>query len=188
MHSNISIIPYVPIAPRVQATNQKSKILLKHFFTLIDKVINAQICFNHDTRKGLLSISPEQINDLIDQISKNDYSIEKVDVIQIKSSLCDLIYPKFGGEHTVISPIWNKTEVTVWQFQLNQIANRVNMENSENETEQLLDMTISSLRIWRQSLEASNRNPDVTYSVDDLVYKLLDMELKLKHVQMMLEL
>lgn len=74
---NENIIPYVPIAPRVQATNEKSRLLCEQLFLLIDSVTSSQILFNHQTDKGYLSISPDQINDLIEELSKTDRSIKK---------------------------------------------------------------------------------------------------------------
>lgn len=184
---NDNIIPYIPIAPRVQSKTEKSHVVCQRFFEMIDQCVAAQISFNHDTQTGCLSISPDQINDLLAELSKHEHSHNSIDIQILKQSLNDLIYPRFNGELTVTSPIWNKEEVRVWQFQLNQIANGVNMEISRNEAEQLLDSSISALRIWRQSLEATKNNPEVTYSANDLVYKLLDLEVKLQKVQRVVE-
>lgn len=182
---NDNIVPYVPIAPRVQAKNEKSRQICQNFFKLIDEVTSAQICFNHQTQKGLLSISPDQINDLIQEISKSNQSYKAIEIKQLKHSLKDLIYPKFSGELTITSPIWNQTEVKVWQFQLNQIANGVNMETLN--TELLLDQTISSIRIWRNSLEAAGNDKQVTYQNNDLIYKLMAIEDKLEKIQNQLD-
>ncbi|NUG24466.1 hypothetical protein [Acinetobacter lactucae] len=187
MQINENIIPYVPIAPRVQATNEKSRLLCEQLFLLIDSVTSSQILFNHQTDKGFLSISPDQINDLIEELSKTDRSFKNIDISLLNSSLKDLIYPKFNGEHTLISPIWNNTEVRVWQFQLNQIANGVNMELLDNDAELCLDMVLSSIRVWRKSLEVGNENRDVIYKQNDLIYKLMDLEDKLNIVQQKLE-
>ena len=116
--NNNNIIPYVPIAPRVQASSAKSQLLCEKLFELIDRCVKAQISFNHDTAKGLLSVCPDQLNDLLNELSKSDQSTKELDVDVLKQSLNDLIYPKFNGELTVISPIWNNEEVRVWQFQL----------------------------------------------------------------------
>ncbi len=43
MMMNENIIPYVPIAPRVQATNEKSRLLCEQLFLLIDSVTSSQI-------------------------------------------------------------------------------------------------------------------------------------------------
>ena len=51
MMMNENIIPYVPIAPRVQATNEKSRLLCEQLFLLIDSVTSSQILFNHQTDK-----------------------------------------------------------------------------------------------------------------------------------------
>lgn len=184
---NENIIPYVPLEPRVQAKTEKSRIMCQQLFRIIDQSVQAQITFNHDTEKGRLSISPDQINDLLKEISKNEQLGTTIDIEVLKTSLNDLIYPKFMGEHTITSPIWNNVSVRVWQFQLNQIANGVNMEISQNEAELLLDCSISTLRIWRQSLEAAPGNREVTYLSTDLVYKLMDLEHKLQQVQTRLE-
>lgn len=187
MQINDNIIPYVPIAPRVQATNEKSRLLCEQLFLLIDSVTSSQILFNHQTDNGFLSICPDQINDLIEELSKTDHSLKKIDIKLLNSSLKDLIYPKFNGEHTIISPIWNNTEVRVWQFQLNQIANGVNMELLDKDAELNLDMVLSSLRIWRTSLEVGSENRDVIYKRNDLVYKLIDLEHRLQIVQQEIE-
>ena len=106
---NQNIIPYVPIAPRVQATNPKSQLLCEKLFELIDRCVQAQLSFNHDTAKGRLSISPDQINDLLNEMVKTEQSNQVIDIEVLKASLPDLIYPMFKGEHTVSSPIWNNT-------------------------------------------------------------------------------
>ncbi|MEC8124713.1 MAG: hypothetical protein VX125_12850 [Pseudomonadota bacterium] len=184
---NESIIPYVPIADRVEASNDKSQLLCQQFFNMIDHCVRSQIMFNHDTAHGCLSIAPDQINDLLAELSKTDHLNKVIDIHALKDSLSDLIYPKFNGIHTITSPIWNQTEVTVWQFQLNQIANGVDMEHIENDAELNLDMALSSIRIWRNSLEIGSENKDVIYKQNDLVYKLMDIEERLKIVQHSLE-
>ena len=78
-------------------------------------------------------------------------------------------------------------DVKVWQFQLNQIANGVDMQHIENDAELNLDMALSSIRIWRNSLEIGSENKDVIYKQNDLVYKLMDLEERLKIVQHSLE-
>lgn len=180
---NKSIIPYVPIADRVEASNDKSQLLCQQFFNMIDHCVHSQIMFNHDTAHGCLSIAPDQINDLLAELSKTDHLDKVIDIHALKDSLSDLIYPKFNGVYKVTSPIWNQTEVTVWQFQLNQIANGVDMQHIENDAELNLDMALSSIRIWRNSLEIGSENKDVIYKQNDLVYKLMDIEERLKIVQ-----
>lgn len=184
---NKSIIPYVPIADRVEASNDKSQLLCQQFFNMIDHCVHSQIMFNHDTAHGCLSIAPDQINDLLAELSKTDHLNKVIDIHALKDSLSDLIYPKFNGVYKVTSPIWNQTEVTVWQFQLNQIANGVDMQHIENDAELNLDMALSSIRIWRNSLEIGSENKDVIYKQNDLVYKLMDIEERLKMVQHSLE-
>lgn len=184
---NQNIIPYVPIADRVQAKTEKSLILCKQLFAIVDRCVQAQFSFNHDTARGHLSISPDQINDLLNELAKNDQSDQPIDIKMLKQSLSDLIYPKFNGEHIITSPIWNNTEVTVWQFQLNQIAHGVDMKHLANDEELCLDMALSSLRVWRNSLETGCENRDVIYKRNDLIYKLMDLEDKLNLVQRKLE-
>lgn len=187
MQTHENIIPYVPIAPRVQATNEKSRMLCEQLFRFIDQCVTAQFSFNHDTEKGHLSICPDQINDLIEELLKSEHSTKTIDVELLKQSLNDLIYPKFNGEHTVTSPIWNQTEVRVWQFQLNQIATGVDMKPLDYDAELNLDMALSSLRVWRNSLETGSDKRDVIYQRNDLIYKLMDLEQKLVLVQDYLE-
>ena len=182
---NDNIIPYIPIADRVQATNPKSQLLCQQFFFMIDKLVNTQITFNHDTTQGYLSICPDQINDLMEELSKTDHLDQTIDIKILNLALNDLIYPKFLGEHKIISPIWNNTSVAVWQFQLNRIARDKNMQPYDNDF--LLDQALATLRIWRQSLEAIGNDTQVTYNNNDLIYKLIDLEDKLEKVQDQLE-
>lgn len=182
---NENIIPYVPIAPRVQASNPKSQLLCETLFDMLDRCVKAQLTFNHDTAKGLLSVSPDQLNDLLRELSKNDSKTKDLDIDVLKQSLNDLIYPKFNGELTVISPIWNQEEVRVWQFQLNQIDRANPMQTLDKEL--LLDQTLSNLRIWRQSLEAAGNDKQVIYQNNDLIYKLMDLEHKLELLQSEIE-
>ncbi|MEB3755098.1 hypothetical protein [Acinetobacter sp. MD2(2019)] len=183
---NDNIVPYVPIAERVQATNPKSQLLCQQFFNMVDHLVKAQITFNHDTTLGCLSICPDQINDLLSELAKNEQINRKIDIEILKLSLNDLIYPKFIGENTVTSPIWNKTEVKVWQFKLNQIVSEKPMNNQDN-AELNLDMAISSIRLWRASLELGGDNCDVVYQKNDLIYKLLDLEQKLESLQILID-
>ena len=183
---NDNIIPYVPIAERVQAKTEKSQLLCTQLFEIVDRCVQAQFSFNHDTAKGHLSISPDQINDLLNEFAKSEQSNKKLDIEILKESLSDLIYPKFNGEHTISSPIWNNAEIRVWQFQLNQIAQGEIMEISQDQAELLLDCSLSTLRIWRQSLEVSPQR-DVTYQTSDIIYQLMDLEHKLTQVQTKLE-
>lgn len=183
--NNNNIIPYVPIAPRVQASSAKSQLLCEKLFQMIDQCVKAQFAFNHETAKGLISVCPDQLNDLLNELSKNDQPTKDLDIDVLKESLNDLIYPKFNGELTVISPIWNGAEVRVWQFQLNQIDRANHMQALDKEL--LIDQTLSSLRIWRQSLEAAGNDKDVTYSNNDLIYKLMALEFNLEQVQSQIE-
>ncbi|MCA4780417.1 hypothetical protein IF090_12405 [Acinetobacter towneri] len=178
---NDSIIPYVPIADRVRAKTHRNQLLCQRLFEVVDKCVYAQFSFNHDTKKGHLSICPDQINDLLREVAKSEKCEYNLDLDVLKKSLPDLIYPKFNGEHTITSPIWNHKKIRVWQFQLNQIAQGENMQLQDNEL--LLDQALASLRVWRQSLEAITGDKDVTYNNTDLVYKLMDIEQKLEKVQ-----
>ena len=73
------------------------------------------------------------------------------------------------------------------QFQLNQIATGVDMKPLDHDAELNLDMALASIRLWRNSLEASNGEKDVIYNNNDLMYKLMDIEQKLLIVQQKLE-
>lgn len=183
---NQDIIPYVPITDRVQAKSVKSEVLCKQLFKIIDHCVQAQLSFNHDTQKGFISISPDQVNDLLSKLSESEHLGKNIDIYQLELSLKDLIYPKFTGEHTITSPIWNNTEVRVWQFQLNQIVQRDNMQHFDD-AELNLDMVLSTIRVWRNSLEASSEDRDVIYKKNDLIYKLMAMEERLNVVQTKLE-
>lgn len=184
---NESIIPYVPIAERVQATNEKSQLLCQQFFKMIDQLVQAQIAFNHDTTQGFLSICPDQINDLLEKLTESGHIESKFNIEILCSALNDLCYPKYLGEHTIISPIWNSSSVAVWQFQLNQIARDKIMIDKTNDVELSLDTALSSIRIWRNSLEAAGNDKQVIYSNNDLIYKLMDLELKLQSIQEAIE-
>ena len=184
---NNNIIPYVPIAPRIKASNPKSELLCRALFEIVDKAVQAQFTFNHDTSKGKLSICPDQVNDLIQELAKNkNLEGSKIDIEVLKPALSDLIYPVFKGEFAINSPIWNNSEVRVWQFQLNQIVRENHMKNYEN-LDLILDQALASVRIWRQSLETSTNDKEVIYNTTDLVYKLMDLEQKLQIVQNGLE-
>ena len=52
---NDSIIPYVPIADRVEAKTPKSQQMCQQFFKMIDSCVRVQMVFSHDTRGGYLS-------------------------------------------------------------------------------------------------------------------------------------
>lgn len=187
---NNNIVPYVPITPRVQAKTPKSQLLCQELFSLIDLAAQAQLIFNHETEKGKISISPDQINDLLKELKKHqklsNNQVKDLDIHILRLALDDLIYPKFTGVFQVTSPIWNNTEVTVWQFQLNQIVRENQMEHNLD-VDLLLDQALATVRIWRNSLETSLGNPKVTYESNDLVYKLLDLELKLQQIQQRIE-
>lgn len=166
--------PYVPIAPRVKATNEKSELICQQLFVLIDMLVESQFLFNHDTSSGYLSFNFEHVNDL-----RNEMQIEEsFNVEFVAKHLDNLIYPKFLGTKEVSSPIWNGTAVKVWQFRLDKVS-----YVSEQQAEDSLLEALSFVRVWRASIEASNHNPDVHYSATDLSNMLLGIEQKLEAVQ-----
>lgn len=61
------------------------------------------------------------------------------------------------------------------------------MELLTNDAELNLDMALSTLRVWRNSLEASVGDKQVVYNNNDLIYKLMDLEQRLQIVQQKLE-
>lgn len=175
---NDNIIPYVPIAERVQAKKQKSQILCQQFFTMIDKLVQSQLIFNHDTSIGMVSINLEHINDL----SKEMYG-ETFDIELLERHFKRLVYPKFLGVKEINSPIWNDTITPVWQFQLNQIDKCETATIKGDDAEYLLDQVLGYIRTWKLSLETNTTNPQTTYRANDLVYTLSDLESKLNQVQ-----
>jgi hypothetical protein len=138
---------------------RKSQLVCQQFFNMVDQLVKAQITFNHDTTIGFLSICPDQINDLIEQLSKTDHSIDKLDIKILELALNDLTYPKYLGVHQVTSPIWNNTSVAVWQFQLNQIARDKNMQNYDND---FSIRSISHTSYLEKSLKPSGNDTQVT--------------------------
>lgn len=174
---NDNIVPYVPIADRVQANNAASEYLCQQFFQLIDKVVQSQFVFNHDTTHGHLSINPEHINDLVKELQE-----KKIDISLLEQNLNNLIYPKYLGTKEIKSPIWNQTPTRVWQFQLNQIDNEKTNMIKQQDAEFLLDQALGYIRIWKGSLETNINNPQTTYRANDLLYALMDLELKLNQV------
>lgn len=201
-NTNQHIIPYVPIAERVQATNPHSELLCKQLFILVDRLVQAQFSFNHANDSAQLCIAPDQINDLLNEYNEakavqisntgkiNDQTIPKlIDIELVKGALADLIYPRYLGTFEIRSEIWNDQTVSVWQFQLNQIVRGNQMKNtfSQVDTLTLLDQALGKLRVWRASLELTSGNPSVTYSSNDLVYTLLDLEQQLEQIQQQIE-
>ena len=178
MTLNDNIIPYVPIADRIQANNPTSELLCQQFFRLIDKIVQSQFIFNHDTTHGHLSINPEHINDLIKELNEKG-----VDISLLEQHLNNLVYPKYLGIKEIKSSIWDQAPTTVWQFQLNQIHKEEPKMISHDDAEFLLDQALGYIRIWKGSLETNTINPQTTYRANDLVYALSDIELKLDQVQ-----
>lgn len=191
---NDSIIPYIPIADRVMATSKKSRKLLKQLFAAVDYLVQQGHDINHTHQHGFLVISYEQIRALLQQAGQPGLPPAG----EISASLPDAQYPVFHGQSVVKSSIWHNEALAGWRFQLNRIAdsaaknqtistdNRRTMQvnpNQQPDTGLLLDMALGNIRIWRNSLESAVDNPQVTYNLNDLVYKLLDIEQKLEKVQ-----
>lgn len=183
------IVPYVPLADRVQSDVAESLMLCRGFFGLIDRLVEAQFLFNHDTTKGLLSVNPEHVNVLLAELKE-----APVDVHVLQSHLGNLRYPKFLGTKRLDSPIWSGRSVQVWQFQLNQSVvvdtpvvkdaiHAVTADVTADDAELCMDQVLASIRIWRQSLESNRDNPMLEYQANDVLYALLDMESKLERVQ-----
>lgn len=190
---NDNIIPYVPIADRVQATTVEAALLCQKFFLLIDEIIDAQIDFNHDLSKGSLCINPAHINDIMAELGDSD----EVDVEILLPHLSKLIYPKFLGIKTIISPIWNSQPVVVWHFQLDQMEQLDTDKKSVIDIEKLSEITlddandyvdeaVAMLRLWRSSLETHTDNPQLEYRVNDVTTMLLEIELKLNKAKNMM--
>ena len=177
MH-NESIIPYIPIAPRVQVKQRESFSFCVLFFELIDRSVKLSVKINHVHTNGWLAICPDQINDLAAELQLNPINLEK-----LKTALESLTYPKFHGEKTIQSPIWNNQEVKVWEFQLNQIDRVEKMKTTYEDASLNIDSSLAALRVWRKSLEASVGDKDVIYNNNDLIYLLQDLEQKLEIVQ-----
>lgn len=176
---NDNIIPYVPIADRVKSHHKTSQTMCQQFFTLIDKVVQGNFMFNHDTKIGHLSINIEHLNDLMAELKEG----EKIDICLMERHFKDLIYPKYLGTKQIRSPLWNNSDVQVWQFKLNEQASDALESVDYDDAEYQLDQTIGYLRIWRSSLETNTTNPQTVYQANDLVYVLSDLEQKLVKVQ-----
>lgn len=197
---NDSIVPYVPIADRVMAKTKKSQKVLNRLFSAVDYLVQQGHQINHTNQHGFLFLSYEQLNALLRQEQQKVLP----PVGQIAASLFDAKYPVFHATGVIKSSIWHNEAVAGWRFQLNRSAysaaknqtistdNRrtmqINQERAQaQDTEVLLDMALGNIRIWRSSLESATSNPQVTYNLNDLVYKLLDIEQKLEKVQRTLD-
>lgn len=197
---NDSIIPYVPIADRVMATCKKSHKVLKRLFAAVDYLVQQGHDINHTNQHGFLVISYEQVRALLQQ--EGQPALPPLG--KISASLFDAQYPVFHGQSVVKSSIWHNDALAGWRFQLNRIAgspaknqtistdNRRTMQINQEcgqaqDTDVLLDMALGNIRIWRSSLESATSNPQVTYNLNDLVYKLLDIEQKLEKFQRTLD-
>lgn len=182
--NNSSIIPYVPIAPRVKATDPEKLGILTQFFELLDQAAYKELNFNHTPHaKGVLTISSEQINDLIGVLS-----LPPIDILALKSALDTLTYPRYKGEYGIESPLWNSSHVVVWEFQLNQTTEMVmsHIDNNNFLPEELVGEALSIVRIWRSSVEGANHNPQIVYQSEDISNMLLMIETRLqKAVQLM---
>lgn len=175
---NTELIPYVPIAPRVQTKHREFINLCVLFFEIVDRSVYSSVKINHIHTKGWLAICPDQINDLAEELK-----LDPINLPNLKNALKHLVYPKFNGEKTIKSPIWNNQEVTIWEFQLNQIDRVEKMKTTYEDAELNIDSSLGVLRVWRKSLEASTGNKDVIYNNNDLIYLLQDLEQKLEIVQ-----
>lgn len=175
---NTELIPYVPIAPRVQSKHSELVGICVLFFEIIDRSVYLSVKINHVRTKGFLGICPDQINDLARELN-----LKTLDINELKNAFENLIYPQFMGEKSIKSPIWNNQEVTVWEFQLNQIDRLDEMKTTYADASLNIDSSLGTLRVWRKSLEASTGNKDVIYNNNDLIYLLQDLEQKLAVVQ-----
>lgn len=179
---NTELMPYVPIAPRVKVKHGEFLNLCYLFFEVIDRSVYSTVKINHLHTKGWLAICPDQINDLA-----AEYDLGPINLNNLKMAFQSLVYPKFNGEKTINSPIWNNQEVTIWEFQLNQIDRVVEMKTTYDDVSLKMDSSLGALRVWRKSLEASTGDKDVFYNNNDLIYLLQDLEQKLEIVQQYLE-
>ncbi|WP_332604176.1 hypothetical protein [Acinetobacter sp. ESBL14] len=179
---NTELIPYVPIAPRVQSKHRKLVGICVLFFEIVDRSVYLSVKINHVHDKGCLAICPDQINDLADELQ-----LKPINLQELKNALENLIYPKFSGEKIIHSPIWNNKEVTVWEFQLNQIDRVEEMKTTYTDASLNIDSSLGALRVWRKSLEASTGDKDVIYNNNDLIFLLQDLEHKLEKVQQYVE-
>ncbi|WP_198078252.1 hypothetical protein [Acinetobacter calcoaceticus] len=179
---NTELIPYVPIAPRVVSKHRELVGICVLFFEIIDRSVYLSVKINHIQDKGKLSICLDQINDLTEELQ-----LEPINLKELKKALENLIYPKFCGEKIIHSPIWNNEEITVWEFQLNQIDRVQEMKTTYTDASLNIDSSLGALRVWRKSLEASTGEKDVTYNNNDLIFLLQDLEHKLATVQRYIE-
>lgn len=167
------LIPYVPIAPRTKAENEKATAHCKKLFTLVDELAqNTHLEFNHSATLGQLAINPEHFGDCA-----IEYGANRPNFSLIQSHLEQLRYPVFQGEHTIKSALWD-CETTVWLFQLNQTRGDSPMKTLDADTVLALDQATSIIKTWRKSLEVSG-NHELTYSNTELLYTLLAIEEKL---------
>lgn len=175
---NTELIPYVPIAPRVQSKHCDLIQICVLFFEIVDRSVYLSVKINHLQTKGFLGICPDQINDLARELN-----LQTINIQELKNAIENLIYPQFFGEKSIKSPIWNNQEITVWEFQLNQIDRVEEMKTTYADASLNMDSSLGALRVWRKSLEASTGDKDVIYNNNDLIYLLQDLEQKLAIVQ-----
>lgn len=168
-----SLIPYVPIAPRTKASDEKATAHCKRLFSMIDELQqNSYLEFNHSSTFGQLAINIEHLNDLLVEHGENRLNMDKV-----QAHLNQLRYPIYLGEHRIKSALWH-SETTVWLFQLNQIRGENPMKSLDDNTILALDQATAIVKTWRKSLEVAG-NHELTYTNTELLYTLLAIEEKL---------
>lgn len=88
-----SLVPYVPVAPRVRSRHKSQLQLLVSLFDLVDHAATASLRFNHTPHlKGVLTIAPDQLNDLAAQLN-----LPALNMQQLEDALQSLLYPCFKG-------------------------------------------------------------------------------------------
>lgn len=165
-----------PLTDRIMVDDYFWLPYLRDFFRLIDQVADSDLQMCHSPTPDLLSIHPGHFSDLCYEALG-----VRPQLVITERSLTHLVYPRFLGVRTIKSAIWH-TDVDVWQFQFNLSVGETPMHHHPD-NDLLLDQALASVRIWRQSLEADTLSHNVTYCSTDLVYKLQDIEDKLKMVQ-----
>lgn len=166
------IIPYVPIAPRIQADHQKAITHCKPLFALIDELEqNSDREYNHSHEIGYLAINAEHLNDLAESHEQT-----RLNMANIEKYLNKLSYPIFLGCKKIQSALWD-TKTTVWLFQLNQIRgeNPMYTFDLDDDATLALDKATALIKTLRKTLEVAG-NHELTYTNNDLLYSLLTIE------------
>lgn len=89
-----SIFSYIPLTPRVVVSNPEHMPILAYFMTILDAASKQELDFNHTPELLILSINPEQVNDLAELTS-----LKPIDMADLRKALDSLIYPVFRGNH-----------------------------------------------------------------------------------------